>query len=336
MISVELEPIEPLSAREQQLGRGDGDRKREKARPVERGGSAGSVAGDGEARGDGGGDRNGKDHVVAPPPAVVFGEVARERRPDHRPKGVGDPEHRDDEAVLAPRKNIEEDRLSERQQGSPGGALHQPPEHEGFQRLGQAAHEGGAREADQAPELHVAASEAADEPSRHWRAHGSRQDVECDRPRDLVLRRRHGALHLRQDGRRRERGGVVGPRRDDDGHEHEIAPGRGEPEDWLVGVVGHVEARNSRGPVQRGKRTRLAIEVAPARYPRWREAQCGCLSRADTGCDKVTAPAFDLRGLGAGADFKTGLYPFETIEPGPAIAHTGAKSMPAEAIGFYR
>lgn len=87
--------------------------------------------------------------------------------------------------------------------------------------------------------------------------------------------------------------------------------------------------------MQRGKRTRLAIEVAPARYPRWREAQCGCLSRADTGCDKVTAPAFDLRGLGAGADFKTGLYPFETIEPGPAIARTGAKSMPAEAIGFY-
>ena len=99
------------------------------------------------------------------------------------------------------------------------------------------------READQAPELHRAAPEAADQPARHRRAHGGGQDVERHRPGDLVLRRRHRPLHLRQDGGGREGGGIVGARGHHDGDEHEVAPCRRQPEDRLVCVAGHGRRR---------------------------------------------------------------------------------------------
>ena len=106
------------------------------------------------------------------------------------------------------------------------------------QRLRDAAHEGRHREKSQAVELYVAAPKARHQPARHRSEHGGGENVEGHGPGDLVLGRRHGALHLRQDRRRREGRGIVRRRRDDDGRQHKITAADGQREGRLFGVDG--------------------------------------------------------------------------------------------------
>ena len=61
------------------------------------------------------------------------------------------------------------------------------------------------------PDTLAAQPEAGRQPARHRCRHGGRQDVEGHGPGDLVLGRRHSALHLRQERRGdQKRGGIEG------------------------------------------------------------------------------------------------------------------------------
>jgi hypothetical protein len=138
------------------------------------------------------------------------------------------------------REDVEQDGLAEGLDGGAGGALHETPGDEAFERSRKRAHDGGGGEAEEAPELQAAAAEAGHEPAGHGHGDGGGQDIEGDGPGDLVLGGGERALHLRQDGGDGEGGRVERGRGDDHGDQHKDAPRYRERQRGLVFVGRHL------------------------------------------------------------------------------------------------
>ena len=91
------------------------------------------------------------------------------------------------------------------------------------------------KQADRA-DHHALGAEARHQPAGHRRHDGGGEDVERHHPGDLVLGRRHRALHLRQDGRRRQQRRAVERGAEHDSRQRQIALRRGHGPGGFVGV----------------------------------------------------------------------------------------------------
>ncbi len=208
-ISVEFQPVEALAAREHELDGCQRRRERQEAGPVQWPIYVGAVRRQEHAQAGHGHDADRHDRVEGVAPCVLLGHVAAESWADDRTDHHAEAEQAKHHGVLALGIGVEQDRLGKRGRGRAESALKDAPHHQFFQRVRQAAHQGGEGEARDRPDHHALQAEAAREPAGHRSDNGGREDVEGDDPGDLVRGGRHGALHLGEHGGDDENGGRI-------------------------------------------------------------------------------------------------------------------------------
>ena len=235
-ISVEFEPVQPHAARQHELHGGQRRGERDEAGPVEAHLGEAVVRRQRPAHADGGADTDRHQHVERPAPAIDLGEIAADDGTERRRDRDRHAEDRHHHRMLAPRERIEQDRLRQRHDRRPRPALQDAPQHQHLERLRHAAKQRRQREQADRVDHHAPGAEARHQPAGHRRHHGGRENVEGHHPGDLVLGRRQRALHLRQDGRRRQQRRAVERGPQNDGRHGQIALRRGHEPGGFVGV----------------------------------------------------------------------------------------------------
>ncbi len=191
-------PVQPLALVEHELEAGDEHRQRQEAGPVQVRGAGPAAVLDVD---DHAGQRRQPerhDHEEDPAPVVHLREDAADGRRQHRPDDHSHAEDRHGGGLLLARVAVHHDRLAERHQRRPEGALQDPEQHQALERGGETAGQRRAREADHPPDQDGTPREARRQPARHRRRDRGGDDVEGDDQRDLVGGRRQRSLHLRQ------------------------------------------------------------------------------------------------------------------------------------------
>ncbi len=152
-----------------------------------------------------------------------LGEIAADDRTERGCDRDRHAEDRHDHRMLAARERAEQDRLRQRHDRRARATLKDAPQHQRLERLRHAAQQRRQREQADRIDHHALGAEARYQPAGHRRHHGGRQNVERHHPGDLILGRRQRALHLRQDGRRRQQRGAVKRGAEHDGRHGQIA-----------------------------------------------------------------------------------------------------------------
>ena len=111
MISVDFEPVEPHPARQHELQRGERDRQRDEAGPVEARLPGQPISAQRELHADQRRNTDRHQHVERPAPAVGLRQVSAEDRPEHRRDRHRHAEQAEHHLVLPARKGIEQDGL---------------------------------------------------------------------------------------------------------------------------------------------------------------------------------------------------------------------------------
>ena len=109
-----VEPVEPNAAREHELDRGERDRQRDEAGPVEPRLPGRSIGAQRELHADQCRDTDRHQHVERPAPAVGLRQVAAEDRPEHRRDRHRHAEQAEHHLVLPARERVEQDGLRQR------------------------------------------------------------------------------------------------------------------------------------------------------------------------------------------------------------------------------
>ena len=147
---------------------------------------------------DDGEDAERKVDVEHPAPAVEVGQIAAERRADHRPHGDAHGEDRHRLGAARERIDVEHRRLRQRRECGAEHALQQAEADQLLQRLCRAAHHRCDGEAGDADDEQPLAAEADGHPADRGGHDGGGDHVGGEHPGDLVVRRRHAALHVGQ------------------------------------------------------------------------------------------------------------------------------------------
>ena len=136
--------------------------------------------------------------VEHPAPGVEVGQVAAERRADHRAHGDAHREDRHRLGAARERIDVQHRRLRQRRQGGAEHALQQAEADQLLQRLRRAAQHGGDGEAGDADHEQPLAAEADGHPADRRGHDGGGDHVGGEHPGDLVVGCRHAALHVGQ------------------------------------------------------------------------------------------------------------------------------------------
>ena len=136
--------------------------------------------------------------VEHPAPGVEIGQIAAEGRADHRSHRDAHGEDRHRLRAARERIDVEHRRLRQRRQCRAEHALQQAEAHQLFQRLRRTAQHGGGGEADDADDEQPLAAEADRHPADRRCHDGGGDHIGGEHPGDLVVRRRHAALHVWQ------------------------------------------------------------------------------------------------------------------------------------------
>ena len=203
------------------------DGERQEADPVERHRPAGRSGGRVSRRPTNDSKPDRHDHVERPAPAVDLRQHAAERRADHRADHHRHAEDRGDQPLLPPGKLSSRMVCDSGITGAPGAPCRMRQNTSAPANWPRRTERWRRRTGQHRPGHRLAPAEARHQPAGHRRHHRGREDVEGHRPGDLVLGRRHRALHLRQQRRGdQQRGGIERRAQHDRDHDQHPAAER--------------------------------------------------------------------------------------------------------------